>query len=185
VRKVECETLESNQKRNWILDAAGGQLVSREGCGAAHNAHGCQVASELGAKHTSKMNKKLFVIPSAALSTTFLVAVLLIVFWDMQESKLYIVELALPILIFIALFYVVIFKSLGESQQAKETPLLSMVFSSATLVVGIMSIVIYAALLFTAAPPLLALGGVAMGIFLPIWTGYIVGGVLQMYLMKT
>jgi len=137
---------------------------------------------------------KVFAVPSALLALCVIVVAVLFLFWDTQENKFHILRLALPFLVFIALFYFLAFKHLGETQISTNGPSTTTILLSATVVIGILTLVIYLVFLLIPGAPDGAVGtkppagealiGILTSIFLPFWLGYILGGFLQLLLIK-
>lgn len=140
------------------------------------------------------MKFKLFAIPSVAVSVIVIASFVFFYFRDTQQNLFYFLELALPFLFFIGLFYLLAFKLLGQSQLDNKLSSVKKVLSSATLVAGILSLTIFVIFLFLPAPPLNAVGskptagkalqGIFLSVFIPIWSAYMAGGLVQYLLIR-
>lgn len=140
------------------------------------------------------MKDKSYIFLSASVSLSVVVAFVLVIFRNTQDNKFYIVELALPFLLLMGLFFLLVFKLLGEAQANASKPSLAKVFKSATVVVGVFTLVVFILFLVVPGPPadaiatkppaVEALVGIVKFVFLPIWSGYVLGGLLQWFLIE-
>ncbi len=140
------------------------------------------------------MKNRVFVVPSMAVSMLVIVIAFLFIFRGEQESKIYTVQLALPFLLGVALFYFLALSALGSAQTKLASPSVVKMLYLATLVVGVFTLVLFLLFLLFPNPPEGAVGskpaalevlrGLFVTVFLPLWVAYVSGGLVQYLFMK-
>jgi len=126
---------------------------------------------------------RLYVLPATILAFIVFNVGLLVLFRS-SASVTKILATAYPTALLMFVFFAIGFGALGANLRAGDRVNFKTMIWQISMVIGIISAIVYGLLLVSGAPPVNALGSVFILLAAPLWLCFAAGGLLQCYLMK-